>query len=616
MERKKIPEPCQGASTPPRGRIARHLEAKLEAIRSFAGFVRGEGLPAYPIEIFLEVSNVCDLSCVMCPRFSALNPDRKTDLAAVGPGFLAAESAIGALDPLLARALVVHAFGYGEPTIHPGFGEALERLASYDVLLDFFTNGMHFSPELVERLVRLSVQQVTVSFSGATREHYEGVYQGGRFDEVCAGLARLRDAKRAARTTFPRVHINSLSFDHHMRSLDRFVDLMAGLGVDRIEVTRLFEHAATLPELSGHSADMRSPAIRTAVRNAREAAREHGLSLSLHSALLDGLEAPEGADEADGVPGVPVEAFAAIASGLPVYPPRAAPAIPLLDLDGDSDDEIRARLGIGTAGGEAGKGPSFVCFEPFKTMYVRSRGHVKSCCYMDDAAPALGNVSSRSGQAVWNGRGFAAMRAAFTGGTYPKKACGNCLANGQAPTSHGVGQMLADYASWHEEVFGTGFPRDAFGDLASASEGRAVVDRLAAASPELLENPGALERERKLLAHVEDLTRLEGTPDMLLEGCVDRVVGRGVAGWLWSPLYPDLRLTVCLEVDGREKGRAKARLYRPDLRASGKGDGWHGFAFDFGRDDAILPGQTATVRIGNTQCRLAGPVSVQEPGAV
>lgn len=639
MERKKIPELCQGAPTGglaaayqtlvpatdplpvpaatrrPR-RVPRHLEAKLEAVHSFAGFVRGEGLPAYPMEIFLEVSNVCDLSCVMCPRFSALNPDRKTDLAAVGPGFLAAESAIGALDRLLTRALVVHAFGYGEPTIYPAFGEALERLAGYDVLLDFFTNGMHFSSALVERLVRLSVHQVTVSFSGATREHYEAVYQGGQFDEVCAGLARLRDAKRAAGTTYPRVHINSLSFDHHMRSLDRFVDLMAGLGVDRIEVTRLFEHAATLPELSGHAADMRSPAIRTAVRNARATAHEHGMSLSLHPALLAGLEAPEQADAADGAPGVPVEAFTEIAIGLPVYPPRGgAPTIPLLDLDADSDDEIRARLGIGPSRLRAGNDAPFVCFEPFKTMYVRSKGHVKSCCYMDDGAPALGNVSTRSGEAIWNGRGFAAMRAAFTSGAYPKKACGNCLANGQAPTSHGVGQMLADYDSWHEEVFGDGIPRDAFVDLAPASEGRSVVDRLAAASPELLENPGALERERKVLAHVEDLTRLEGAPETLLEGCVDRVIGRGVSGWLWSPLYPDLRLTVRLEVDGRERGRAKARLFRPDLRALGKGDGWHGFAFDFWREDAILPGQTAIVRIGNTQCRLAGPASVQKPGA-
>ena len=634
VEPKKIPELCQGASTggpipayesfvpatdhrpisaatAPRIRAPRHLEAKLEAVRSFAGFVRGEGLPAYPIEIFLEVSNVCDLSCVMCPRFSALNPDRKTALAAAGPGFLAADSAIGALDPLLKRALVVHAFGYGEPTIHPGFGETLERLAGYDVLLDFFTNGMHFSPELVERLVRLSVHQVTVSFSGATREHYENVYQGGNFDQVCAGLARLRDAKRAAGTSYPRVHINSLSFDHHIRSLDRFVELMAGLGVDRIEVTRLFEHAAALPELSGHAADMRSPVLRATVRKAQDAARAHRMSLSLHQTLLDQLEGPESHNVPEGVPGVPVEAFAAIASGLPVYPPARVPPIPLLDLEG-TPDEIRARLGVRPAETQ----PAFVCFEPFKTMYVRSKGHVKSCCYMDDAAPALGNAIGSGGAAIWNGRGFAAMRAAFTSGEYPMKACGNCLANRQAPASHGVEQMLEDYASWHTDVFGTGFPRDAFADLPQAPEGRVVVDRLAAASPDLLETPGAIERERKLLAHVEDVTRLEGVPEMLMEGCVDAVVGRGVAGWLWSPLYPDLRLTVCLDVDGRRMGRVKARLFRPDLRASGKGDGWHGFAFDFGRDDAILPGQTVTVQIGDTRCRLAGPASVPGPGPV
>src|SRR5262249_10028653 len=193
---------------------------------------------------------------------------------------------------------------------------------------------------------------------------------------------------------------------------------------------------------AGRGADMPPPAIRTAVGNALATPREPGWPLSPPAALLAGMEAPE-RETADGVPDVPVEAFREIADGLPVYPPRGSPPqIPLLDLDADSDDEIRARLGIGPSMPRSGNDAPFVCFAPFRAMYVRSKAHVKSGCHTADAAPALGTLPSRSGEAVWNGRGFAAMRAAFTGGAYPKKACGNCLANGQAPASHGVGQML------------------------------------------------------------------------------------------------------------------------------------------------------------------------------
>src|SRR5450759_385319 len=197
-------------------RAASFLEQKREAVDSFLQFARGGMPPRFPLEIYLEVSNVCDLRCVMCPRFSAFNPARKQAIWDVDPGFLETDPATLGLSPLLDHALVVHAFGYGEPTIHPSFPSFLEHVSQYEVLIDFFTNGMHLTEDLVKQLVELSIFQITVSFSGATAGEYENVYQGGDFERVLSGLARLRDAKRAAGSAYPRVHINSLSFEHHL----------------------------------------------------------------------------------------------------------------------------------------------------------------------------------------------------------------------------------------------------------------------------------------------------------------------------------------------------------------------------------------------------------------
>ncbi len=260
---------------------ARFFESKREAVESFRRFELGGERPRYPLEIFLEVSNVCDLRCVMCPRFSAFNPARKQAIWDVDPGFLETDPATLALGPLLEHALVVHAFGYGEPTIHPSFPSFLRHVANYEVLIDFFTNGMHLTEELVAQLVELSIFKITVSFSGATAESYENVYQGGDFDRVLSGMARLRDAKRAAGSAFPRVVINSLSFDHHIRDLDRFVGLMADHGVERVEVTRLLEHETSLPQLKGHAANFRTAETRAAVERASAAAAARGVELAL-----------------------------------------------------------------------------------------------------------------------------------------------------------------------------------------------------------------------------------------------------------------------------------------------------------------------------------------------
>ncbi|MBK8289271.1 MAG: hypothetical protein IPK95_12115 [Cellvibrionales bacterium] len=55
---------------------AQFTEQKREAIESFLRFSQGEEFPRWPLEVFLEVSNICDLQCAMCPTFSALNADR------------------------------------------------------------------------------------------------------------------------------------------------------------------------------------------------------------------------------------------------------------------------------------------------------------------------------------------------------------------------------------------------------------------------------------------------------------------------------------------------------------------------------------------------------------
>jgi MoaA/NifB/PqqE/SkfB family radical SAM enzyme len=188
------------------------LAHKIETVQSFKAFTEGRGLPEWPAEIFLELSNVCDLKCAMCPTFSALNPYRLTALKATERGFLDSKGLARPLEQVLRHALNVHCFGYGEPTIHPDFRETLDYLAQFQVMIDFFTNGMHLDADLAEFLVRSRVYKITVSFSGATKEDYENVYLGGVFETVLGGLRHLSEAKQRAGRAFPIVVINSLAF--------------------------------------------------------------------------------------------------------------------------------------------------------------------------------------------------------------------------------------------------------------------------------------------------------------------------------------------------------------------------------------------------------------------
>ena len=49
---------------------------KFATISSYYDFCETGAMPRFPLEIFVEISNLCDLKCAMCATFSALSSKR------------------------------------------------------------------------------------------------------------------------------------------------------------------------------------------------------------------------------------------------------------------------------------------------------------------------------------------------------------------------------------------------------------------------------------------------------------------------------------------------------------------------------------------------------------
>jgi hypothetical protein len=83
------------------------IEAKLQTIASFSRLCRGLETPCRPLEMTLELSNVCDLKCAMCTEFSQLSPKRFSTLQGRERGFLSSNNVDKHLRGLLEGALLV-----------------------------------------------------------------------------------------------------------------------------------------------------------------------------------------------------------------------------------------------------------------------------------------------------------------------------------------------------------------------------------------------------------------------------------------------------------------------------------------------------------------------------
>lgn len=109
---------------------------------------------AYPLEIQIEITNVCNLKCSMCPHTHGMIPQRDfpverfTDLVKYNPA---------------PKRLVLT--GWGEPLMHKHFFELIDLARRYwpETQVRFTTNGILLDETRREEIARRRIAAVTVS---------------------------------------------------------------------------------------------------------------------------------------------------------------------------------------------------------------------------------------------------------------------------------------------------------------------------------------------------------------------------------------------------------------------------------------------------------------------
>lgn len=457
----------RAADTAPR-RPTLHAADKIEGVRAYAEFCRTGVSPAYPLEIFLEISNICDLKCAMCVQFSALNAQRLNQIKRTPRGFMDQGEISENIEQALRHALLVHCFGYGEPTIHPTFRSFLDLISRYEVMIDFFTNGMHLDEEFCRFLVDRRVFQITVSFSGATKETYESIYLGGDFERVLGGLKRLADIKKETGSRFPIIEINSLGFRDHVAKFDDFVTLMADHGADVVMLKPLHAHK-TIPELFEHVSIMRPEQEGEVVKRALRIGRQRGIQVNASLYMTEqAANAEEYADKVDALKEEaerafaetgrkfgdnPVSRFGALADELEPIRGSGADRRPPKVLSLDSPPDVAGRLLRMRAQDKKPVDEPFHCMEPFKTLYLSRNGAAKPCCFANPESWYFGDAKQDDALAIWKGNGFEMTREGIAKGDYPMRTCEVCLRRKSGPQDHLARPLLDRYLDWHRQIF-------------------------------------------------------------------------------------------------------------------------------------------------------------------
>ncbi|HYJ06754.1 MAG TPA: radical SAM protein [Chthoniobacterales bacterium] len=185
------------------------------------------------LKVVWDISNKCNLRCRMC-HFSF---DHVYYQAAhfTSPA-LFERMAASALP--LAHTLILSAAN--EPLISPHFVDILRIAARYSVPeLLFLTNGQLLIPKIADAILETGVTQVQISIDGATKETYEYIRRGAKFDRLVRNLEYLSTRKRQLGRSLPRLQFNVVLMRRNLEELPLFVDLAEKLGVEWIAARHL-----------------------------------------------------------------------------------------------------------------------------------------------------------------------------------------------------------------------------------------------------------------------------------------------------------------------------------------------------------------------------------------
>ena len=179
--------------------------------------------PEWPLQLELSMSNTCNLQCVMCNGdwSSSIRAQRehRPPLPAVYD-----DAFFDDLRRFLPHLERVKFLG-GEPFL------AAETLRVMDLLIEtgssarchVTTNGTQWSPR-VERILDLLPVDLTVSIDGATRETYESIRQGARWDQILEHLDRFQERSQSQGTEMSLVFCLMKQNWHEFAAFCRLAD--------------------------------------------------------------------------------------------------------------------------------------------------------------------------------------------------------------------------------------------------------------------------------------------------------------------------------------------------------------------------------------------------------
>ena len=184
-----------------------------------------------PTTLNVELTNKCNLNCVMCPTQNSKRDKGWMDLS------LFKKILNESVDMGVKQ---VGLFTVGESILHPKIDKFISISKQRDVYTYLDTNGNHIRDDMYERIIDAGLDSLKFSIDAHCQDIYKQIRKGGHFNNVLNNLIKfdnLRKKKKSSLRLYAYYLINSINEKY----IAEFINVV-GPYVDEIEFFVVLNH--------------------------------------------------------------------------------------------------------------------------------------------------------------------------------------------------------------------------------------------------------------------------------------------------------------------------------------------------------------------------------------
>lgn len=203
---------------------------------------------AFPTKLHIEITNICNLGCVMCPRSYM---SRKK-------GMMDMELFKKIIDESKGKVEFVYLHLFGEPMMHPHIIDMIKYCRKAGIYTGLATNATLLDDVKSKEIVDSGLDFMVISFDGVNKEEYEKIRQGSSYEKTLENIKGfLKIQRRKPHTVLQLIYMN-----YTKNKIKEYVDFWSSYNIEAVRIKPLQTWSGEMEDINELSANEYSAGLK------------------------------------------------------------------------------------------------------------------------------------------------------------------------------------------------------------------------------------------------------------------------------------------------------------------------------------------------------------------